>query len=57
MDTLENDVFFINSISGLRKANNKIYPATLANMHSEIDKSKDIFRLPPYRVTQNTSKK
>ena len=40
MDTLENDVFFINSISGLRKANNKIYPATLANMHSDTDMSK-----------------
>ena len=40
MDTLENDVFFVNSISGLRKANNKIYPATLANMHSNDDPSK-----------------
>ena len=33
LDTLENDTIFINSISGLRKANNKIYPATLAALH------------------------
>jgi glutathione synthase len=37
MDTLEKDTFFINSISRLRKANNKIYPATLANLHSNDD--------------------
>jgi len=33
LDTLENETFFVNSISGLRKANNKIYPATLGALH------------------------
>ena len=35
LDTVEEDVLIINSISGLRKANNKIYPATLASLHDE----------------------
>ena len=35
LDTVEEDVFIVNSISGLRKANNKIYPATLASLHDE----------------------
>jgi glutathione synthase len=35
LDTVEEDVFIVNSISGLRKANNKIYPATLASLHDD----------------------
>lgn len=51
MDTLEKDTFFINSISGLRKANNKIYPATLANLHSNNDPSKRL--IPLTTVSRN----
>jgi len=51
MDTLENDIFFINSISGLRKANNKIYPATLESMHSN-DNPKRRF-IPLTTVSRN----
>mgnify|MGYP001239347934 FL=1 len=51
MDTLENDVFFINSISGLRKANNKIYPATLASLHDNDDPEKRL--IPLTTVSRN----
>lgn len=40
LDTLDGSTLFINSISGLRKANNKIYPATLSNLYNSEDKSK-----------------
>ena len=39
LDTLDGSTLFINSISGLRKANNKIYPATLSNLYNSEDKS------------------
>ena len=51
MDTLENDTFFINSISGLRKANNKIYPATLAALHDNDDPKKRL--IPLTTVSRN----
>ena len=51
MDTLENDTFFINSISGLRKANNKIYPATLAALYDNDDPKKRL--IPLTTVSRN----
>lgn len=51
MDTLENDTFFINSISGLRKANNKIYPATLEDLHDNDDPKKRL--MPLTTVSRN----
>ena len=53
LDTLENDTFFINSISGLRKANNKIYPATLAALH---DNENDENRLIPLTTVSRNKK-
>ena len=50
MDTLKKDTF-INSISGLRKAHNKIYPATLANLHSNDDPGKRL--IPLTTVSRN----
>lgn len=40
LDTLDGSTLFINSISGLRKANNKIYPATLSSLYDSNDSSK-----------------
>ncbi len=40
LDTLDGSTLFINSISGLRKANNKIYPATLSSLYDSNDASK-----------------
>ena len=51
LDTLENDTFFINSISGLRKANNKIYPATLAALHDNENEDKRL--IPLTTVSRN----
>jgi glutathione synthase len=51
MDTLENEIFFINSISGLRKANNKIYPATLATLHDNDNPNKRL--IPLTTVSRN----
>jgi glutathione synthase len=36
LDTLKNDTFIINDIDGLRKANNKLYPASFGDADSEI---------------------
>jgi len=51
MDTLDDEIFFINSISGLRKANNKIYPATLATLHDNDDPAKRL--IPLTTVSRN----
>jgi len=51
LDTLENDTVFINSISGLRKANNKIYPATLAALHD--NENEDNRLIPLTTVSRN----
>ncbi len=51
LDTLVDDTFFINSISGLRKANNKIYPATLAALHDNNDPNKRL--IPLTTVSRN----
>lgn len=40
LDTLDGSTLFVNSISGLRKANNKIYPATLSSLYNTEDNSK-----------------
>ena len=53
LDTLENEVFFINSISGLRRANNKIYPATLAALH---DNDNEEGRLIPLTTVSRNKK-
>ena len=52
LDSVKDDVFILNSIEGLREANNKLYTAAFGNIHEDIIPNTHVYKNKEYLIRQ-----